>query len=112
VAANQGGIMRTLFTLAIAATIAGCATQKELVATGGSRSDGVVELSFEYGGFEDPQLNAQQGLATATARCQAWGYPGAEPFGGERRQCQFSNEYGCMRWTVTIPYQCTGASPA
>jgi hypothetical protein len=90
--------------------LAACATNKELVPTGGSRADGVVDLSFEFGGFEQPVVNRDQGLVAARARCAAWGYADAEPFGGEKRQCQFSNQYGCGRWLVTISYQCTGGA--
>ncbi len=32
--------------------LAGCATQKIMVPTGGSRADGTVNLSYEYGMFE------------------------------------------------------------
>jgi hypothetical protein len=34
--------------------LAGYATTKEFVATGGSRADGTVHLSYEYGMFESP----------------------------------------------------------
>ena len=66
--------------------VAGCATQKELVPTGGSRADGVVYL---------------------------WGYAGAQPFGGQNSKCEAVNGYGdCVRFLVTMTYQCTGTPPA
>lgn len=92
----------------VAAPLIGCSSKKELIATGGSRADGTVTLSYEYGAFEKPQLSMDQGVATATQRCNAWGYPGAEPFGGEQRQCQIASQYGCSRWFVSMTFQCTG----
>ena len=85
----------------------GCAVQKELVATGGSRADGVVKLSYEYGLFEAPQLNAQQGVNAAKQRCSSWGYKNAEAFGGSTKSCIMPTNNGCNRWLVSIEYQCT-----
>jgi hypothetical protein len=81
--------MKTTIWLLPALLLAtGCATVKTLEATGGSRSDGTVELSYEYGGFETPQVQWQQGLFTARERCAAWGYSDAEAFGGQKETCQ------------------------
>ena len=96
----------------VAIVIAGCArpTNITLVPTGGSRADGTVTLSYEYGGNEKPIIDAAQGAAAARDRCKAWGYSDAQPFGGESRQCQAPSQYGCMRWFVSVPYQCLGGS--
>ncbi len=85
----------------------GCAVQKELVPTGGSRADGIVKLSYEYGLFEAPQLNAQQGVNAAKQRCSSWGYKNAEAFGGSTKSCIMPTNNGCNRWLVSIEYQCT-----
>ena len=85
----------------------GCAVQKELVPTGGSRADGIVKLSYEYGLFEAPQLNAQQGVNAAKQRCSSWGYKNAEAFGGSTKSCIIPTNNGCNRWLVSIEYQCT-----
>ena len=90
--------------------LVGCASQKVLQATGGSRSDGVVNLSFETGAFESPVVDWNQANTVALKRCQAWGYTAAEAFGGSTSQCQLYNGYGnCLRAFVTVPYQCTNA---
>ncbi|WP_258922620.1 YecR-like lipofamily protein [Klebsiella quasivariicola] len=47
-------------------------------------------------------------LTAAKARCAAWGYSGAEPFGGFTSQCSQPSSSGCMQTLVTIEYQCTG----
>lgn len=91
------------------ATLSGCATPKQLTPTGGSRADGTVKMSFEYGMFEQPQVDGQQGARVAAQRCAAWGYTGAEPFGGAMSQCVATGSAGCVRWRVTYEYQCTGS---
>lgn len=89
--------------------VCGCATKKDMVATGGSRADGTVMLSYEIGSMQKAELDPGQGLTTARQRCQAWGYSDAEAFGGETRQCQAPSQYGCLQWLVSVNYQCLGA---
>lgn len=90
--------------------LAGCATQKALQATGGSKADGTVDLSFQYGLFEKPEVNWGEGVQIARSRCQAWGYSDAEPFGGTKSICNQRNGYGdCIDTVVTATYQCTGS---
>ena len=93
-------------------SIQGCAVNKQLTPTGGSRADGTVRLSFEYGAFEVPKLDGQQGMIVAQQRCAAWGYTGAEPFGGSTKTCSSPSSSGCNRWLVTVEYQCTGTPRA
>lgn len=89
--------------------LAGCATPMDMQATGGSRSDGTVELSYEYGLFQRPVVDMARAEVTATQRCQAWGYRAAEPFGGQINHCNQYNGYGnCLDMFVTVKYQCTG----
>ena len=87
----------------------GCATQKTLIPTGGSRADGTVKLSYEYGLFEKPQIDPAQGEIAAKQRCSLWGYSGAEVFGGVISTCINSSNSGCNKWLATVEYQCTGA---
>lgn len=89
--------------------ITGCATPVNWAATGGSRSDGTVKLSYQYGAFQQPVVNNQQGVDLASQKCQAWGYTNAEPFGGATRVCIDSNQYGCDAWRVTAEFQCLGS---
>jgi hypothetical protein len=105
--------MRYKFAFISAAIIlAGCATVSQMTATGGSRSDGIVRLSFEYGMFDKVEIDQVSALATARQRCAVWGYNDAEPFGGITRQCQAMSGYGCTHWFVTKEYQCTSATGA
>lgn len=93
------------------AVVAGCATVTHMEATGGSRSDGIVKLSFEYGQFDKIEINEASALQTARQRCAVWGYTDADPFGGVTKQCQGRGFFGnCGHWFVTKEYQCTMAS--
>ena len=94
--------------LAAILALQGCAVQKDMVATGGSRADGTVKLAYEFRSFEKPVIDMQRGAATAAERCKTWGYDGAVPFGGETRVCNDSNRDGCTRWQVSVEFQCTG----
>lgn len=98
--------------LALIATLVmnGCATTEEFVATGGSRADGAVNLNYEYGMFQSPHEDSEQGVTLASSTCAGWGYSGSQPFGGETSQCSERNGYGaCIRWVVTRRYQCLGS---
>lgn len=107
--------MRNVFSVAGVLLLVGCATVSQMTATGGSRSDGIVRLSYEQGMFDKVAINETAGLNTARQRCSTWGYSDAEAFGGVTRQCQAMSGYGCTRWFVTKEYQClssTRAAPA
>lgn len=98
-----------LVLLPMLATLTGCTSVKTLQATGGSRADGVVELSYEVGMWEKPEVQWAQGQVTATERCKAWDYQSAEAFGGTTSACQAYNLYGrCVRAIFTVKYQCIG----
>ena len=110
---HTGKLLVCATAVLAAVLVAGCATQKELVPTGGSRADGTVNLSFEYGMFEKPVVNWNAAMDAATHRCSAWGYRSAEPFGGQTTRCEAVNGYGnCVRWLATVTYQCAGAPAA
>lgn len=95
----------------LALVLSGCATQKTWFATGGSKSDATVKLSYEYGLFEKPVVDYQQAAALANQKCTVWGYSGAEAFGGRMQTCNAHNGYGnCVDWTVTAEFQCTGGT--
>ena len=96
-------IQNTLFVLSL--LLAGCETPKSFVATNGSRADGVIELSYTHGDFEDPVVDKQETYNTAKKRCLAWGYADTEPFGAEISTC---NDVTCDETLVTTRYQCLG----
>lgn len=92
----------------------GCSTvEKDWSATGGSKADGVVRLSYEINGvFEKVKVQESQAIALAEKRCSTWGYSGAEAFGGFTKVCTETQGLGgrCVVWLVTKEYQCTGSA--
>jgi len=101
------------FSFVLAALLLqGCAAQKTMVPTGGSKADGTVKLSYEFGMFEQPKVDIAQGTSAALKRCSSWGYTGAEPFGGQTKTCNSYGGGGCNGWLVTVEFQCTGGTQA
>lgn len=87
--------------------ITGCAVKKEWGSSGGSKADGVVELSYTYGGFEKPELDDEQGLQKAIKICNTWNYRSAQAFDFINTNCQSTTIYGdCSSAIVTKKYQC------
>lgn len=95
-------------SMLIFCVINGCATPKAWIPITGSRADGTIKLAFEYGGFEKPEIQPGQAQHVAAQKCIAWGYSGAEAFGGIMQQCIMRNQYGCIRQRVFADFQCTG----
>ena len=107
---NRGTWMKVFLIIVVALVMTGCVTTKQWSAVGGSRGDGVVRLAYEVSAFEQARVSDEQGVNLAAQRCLAWGYSGAEAFGGTTRQCsQPAGFGGCNAWTVTKEYQCTGS---
>jgi uncharacterized protein YceK len=95
--------------ICVSTLMTGCATVKDWTATGGSRSDGVVRLSYEVSEMESAQVSESQAIDVSSRRCKIWGYSGSEAFGGITRKCAQGGGFGgCSRWIVTKEYQCTG----
>ncbi|MDR1489755.1 MAG: YecR-like lipofamily protein [Desulfovibrio sp.] len=86
--------------------------QKHWAATGGSRSDAVVRMSYEFASYEIPEVNPQEAVELASQRCKSWGYSEAEAFGGETRACNQYSGSGCASWLVTKEFQCIGRGDA
>jgi|SRR5882724_5547676 len=104
--------LRLVFVPLVLLTLAGCAVTKIPLATGGSRSDGTVQMAYEYGLFEVPQVDWDRARVGARQRCQAWDYSEAEPFGGSISHCEERDSSGnCLRTLVSMTYQCTGRRP-
>lgn len=99
---------KLLLSLSTALLLSSCSVTKEMSATGGSKSDGTVKLSYTYNSFEQPTVDRDNALATAVKRCKAWGYKDAEPFDGSLKSCSSGSAYGCSIWMVTREYQCLG----
>lgn len=93
----------------VTALVAGCAaTRVSLQPLSGSKADGTVVLGLEYGGFQRVEWQWDQGQQVAQQRCSAWGYSGAQRFNDGMQTCIQWNSYGCLRYRLTVEYQCTG----
>jgi hypothetical protein len=103
---RRSAMARFLMLFSILVVVSACQVQKTPVATGGSRADAAIQMSYQTGGFETAVVNWDAAQATATQRCQAWGYTRAEGFDGVSTVCNASNMYGCVDSTVTRTYQC------
>ena len=99
--------MKKLLIILTLITLSGCAVIKTPAMTGGSKSDGVVEFSYSYGGFDKVTVDWTKVKRDATRSCSVWGYSSAQAFGTTTSRCVSSNEYGCVRWDVTAKFQCT-----
>jgi hypothetical protein len=60
---------RCVLALALIVTLSACVVQQTLIPTGGSRSDGTVELSYDVRLCETPRVDFNQGAAAAAERC-------------------------------------------
>lgn len=99
--------MKIIF-IVFALIVSGCSVTKEYAATGGSKADGIIKLSYEVSKYQVPQVNEQQGLTLARKKCNGWGYSDAEALGGVQRACNEPTLTSCANWIVTKEYQCIG----
>lgn len=98
---------KIILSILIFGTLTGCAVNKEWGTSGGSKSDGIVELSYTYGAFEKPDVDNKEGLKKAIKTCQVWGYDSAESFDFINTSCQSMDFSGsCHRVLVTKKFQC------
>jgi len=107
VKSNKGEAVKKFLIFLPFLTFAACEVAKTPVPTGGSKSDGLVEVSYDVGPYEVPLVDWDAAQASATKRCNAWGYPKADPFEGVKKQCAQFTYSGCNVQTVTRTYQCT-----
>lgn len=99
--------MKKILVILLSAVLSGCAVVKVPVASGGSKSDGIVELSYSYGSIEFPQVDYSKADQEALKVCLLWGFKESQAFGGSTEQCHTWDYYGaCASATVTIKYQC------
>jgi hypothetical protein len=98
--------MQRLFSgLAILAVLASCTTYKMWTEYGGGKEEGLIQLSYEYRRYENPQVDERAGIQTARERCRDWGYKDADRK-GEDRQCIDGTESDCGKWRVIREYRC------
>jgi hypothetical protein len=101
--------LTTSIVISLLMLLSGCAAEP-LAATGGSKSDGTVVFTSQYGAFQKPPpANTPEELASAIHRCNVWGYSGAEPFDVVKARCVLAGGFGgCAQFQEVVTYQCTG----
>jgi len=96
---------RLLSILAAAAVLFGCTTYKMWNEESADRDTGLVQLSYEYHKWENPQVDERAGIQTAREHCRDWGYRDASRK-SEDRQCIDGTPSSCSKWKVFREYQC------
>lgn len=99
-------MIRIFSAFGLALLVAGCAVTKTPVATGGSRGDASIEMSYDVFGGQQVIPDWPAAQIGADQRCQAWGYSRAVAYDGTTTRCNASNAFGCINETITRNYQC------
>ena len=75
--------------------------------TNGSKADGSITMSYDYGAMEQPEVQWEDANIRADQYCKSWGYTGHQYFDPEITPIAY-NAYGSpIRWRVTYKCQCT-----
>jgi hypothetical protein len=97
-------MMRRALVL-LALTVAGCTTYKLWSESDADERTGMIQLSYEYRRFENPQVDERGGIEMAKERCIGWGFTGARRE-GEENTCVDGTKGDCAKWRVTREYRC------
>jgi hypothetical protein len=100
---------KLLAVVAIALSITGCSTNQGWTTEGGSKDIGAVNLSREYGEFENVQTEDVKGIEVAREQCQDWGFKDAKDRGMIRATCTKHKglHHECVKFNETKQYKCT-----
>lgn len=92
--------------LFMALLLSGCTVTVVPVATGGSRADGIVKMSYQFSPITIPLVDTTDAIRNAARYCRNWGYDTAEPFDAGLTSCSQPSAFGCDMHLTTIEYQC------
>src|SRR5690242_15410845 len=98
-------VVASMAVLAAAAALVACTTYKLWTESASDSDLGIVQLSYEYRKFENPQVDERAGISMARERCAGWGFKSAQRK-GEDRQCIEGLATDCSKWRVLREYQC------
>jgi hypothetical protein len=97
----------TLLGIGLAILVSGCATVKTPMPDTGNKDEGRVNLTYQYGLFEKPQVNWDQALLAATDQCKKWQYGPASQSTTPADECvRRDQNNNCIQHQVTTSYQC------
>jgi len=100
--------MKNLVLIFIAIILfSSCHVTKDLDLVGGSKSDAIVEMTYEYHLFQKVTISSwEESQEKATNTCRTWGYTSAKRFEKPKKDCIGWGKDGCYEWRVTWKYQC------
>jgi hypothetical protein len=98
------------WALLAAMALESCTTYKLWTEAAADPDLGIVQLSYEYRNFENPQVDERAAINMARERCADWGYKNAQRK-GEDRQCIEGLKSDCSKWRVIREYQCLKDAP-
>ncbi|WP_025822514.1 YecR family lipoprotein [Shewanella marina] len=67
----------------------------------------MIELSYQYNGYEAPMISRQQATILAVNQCKAKGYTYAREQQTITTECNKQSSNGCNAWRITQAYLCT-----
>lgn len=85
--------------------VSACTTYKLWTEADADEQTGIVQLTYEFRRYENPQVDERAGVEMARERCTAWGYKSAARK-GEDRICVDGLKSDCSRWKVVREYRC------
>lgn len=98
---------KSVFFIAVFIVLSGCQVPKYLSVLNGSKSDGTLTMSFDYGGFQKPVVQWKDANERADNYCKQWGYSGHQWF-DPQTTVLYVNGYGQpIGWRVIYKCQCT-----
>jgi hypothetical protein len=100
--------MRTALLGFLILAVTGCTTYKLWTESDSDQQAGTIQLSYDYGRFESPQVDERAGIEMARERCAGWGFANAQRHGQESA-CLEGTKADCKKWRVTRDYSCTKA---
>lgn len=88
-------------------TASGCAVVKTPSISGINRDEGKIQMTYNYGALERPQVKWDEVLASANNQCKSWGYQDAQQTSAPQSTCIQNNQQGnCISWKVDTLYDC------
>ena len=89
----------------LALAVCACTTYKLWSETDSDERAGMIQLSYEYRRFENPQVDDRGGNEMAKERCIGWGFASARRE-SEENKCLDGTKSDCAKWRVTREYRC------
>lgn len=101
-------MVNILFILVCTLLLSACSTNSLSPTASKTNATGLmIELSYQYNGYEAPMISQQQTAILATNQCKAKGYTDAIEQQTMATECNKLSPNGCKSWLITQAYLCT-----